>query len=67
MLILDDAIFQATGYTVEELKLQIAVLLFPQQKLSLRKAAALAGMHWLLFMKEPDRRQIALHCDESLL
>lgn len=67
MLVLDDRLIQATGYTEEELKLEIAVMLFVKEKLSLRKAAALAGMHWLSFMKELDKRRIALHYDESLL
>lgn len=67
MLILDDTLIKATGYTEAELKLEIAAMLFEKEKLSLRKAAAFAGMHWLLFMKELDSRQIPLHYDESLL
>ena len=41
--------------------------LFEKERLSLRKASSLAAMHWLDFMKELDRRKIALHYDESLL
>lgn len=67
MLILDNSLLRATGYTENELKLEIAVMLFEKEKLSLRKAAAFTGLHWLEFMKELDRRQIALHYDESLL
>lgn len=67
MFFLDDAYVKATGYTEKELKLEIAVMLFQKEKLSLRKAASLAGWHWLPFMKELDSRQIALHYDESLL
>jgi predicted HTH domain antitoxin len=42
-------------------------MLFEQQRLSLRKAASLAGIHWLDFMKILDSRKIALHYDETLL
>jgi predicted HTH domain antitoxin len=42
-------------------------MLFEKEKLSLRKSASLAEMHWLDFMKELDKRHIALHYDESLL
>ncbi|WP_206106597.1 UPF0175 family protein [Ilyomonas limi] len=67
MLVIEDSFITASGYTEQELKLEIAVMLFEKEKLSLRKAAALAGMHWLYFMKELDKREIALHYDESLL
>lgn len=66
MIILEDAYIAAVGYTEQELKLEIAVMLFEKERLSLRKAAALAEMHWLDFMKEFDQRKIALHYDESL-
>ena len=67
MLILEDSYIKASGYSAQELKLEIAVMLFERERLSLRKAADMAGMHWLDFMRELDRRQIALHYDESLL
>ena len=67
MIVLDDPYIRATGYSEEELKLEIGVMLFVKEKLSLRKAATLAGLHWLTFMKELDRRKIDLHYDESLL
>ena len=67
MILLEDSYLKASGYSENELKLELAVLLFAQERLSLRKAASLAGMHWLDFMKELDRRQISLHYDESLL
>ena len=67
MLIIEDSYIKASGYSEQEMKLEIAVMLFEKEKLSLRKAAALAGLHWLDFMKELDRRQIAIHYDESLL
>jgi len=67
MIVIEDSYIKATGYSEQELKLEIAVMLFEKEKLSLRKAASMAGLHWLNFMKELDKRQIALHYDESLL
>lgn len=67
MIILEDSYIKAAGYTEQELKLEIAVMLFEKERLSLRKAASLADMHWLNFMRELDKRKIALHYDESLL
>ena len=67
MIILEDLYIKATGFTETELKLEIAVMLFEKEKLSLRKAAAMTGMHWLDFMKELDKRKISLHYDETLL
>jgi len=67
MITIEDSYIKASGYSEEQLKLEIAVMLFEKEKLSLRKAASLAGLHWLDFMKELDKRKIALHYDESLL
>jgi predicted HTH domain antitoxin len=67
MLVIDDAYISATGYTEAQLKIEIAVMLFEKEKLSMRKAAGLANMHWLNFMKELDKRKVSLHYDESLL
>lgn len=67
MIILEDSYIKATGLTEVELKLEIAVMLFEKEKLSLRKAAAMMDLHWLDFMKELDKRRIALHYDETLL
>lgn len=67
MIVLDDSYIKATGYSEDDLKLEIAIMLFSGEKLTLRKAASLAGRHWLEFMKELDKREISLHYDESLL
>lgn len=46
MIILEDSYVRAMGYTDEELKLEIAVMLFEKEKLSLRKAASITKLHW---------------------
>ncbi len=65
MIIVGDVCVKAAGYTDEEMKMEIAIMLFVQERLSLRKAALMADMHWLNFMKELDKRKIALHYDET--
>lgn len=48
-LIIPDDILQATRMTEEELKQEIAVLLFQKDKLTLGQASCLAGMNRLQF------------------
>jgi predicted HTH domain antitoxin len=67
MIVIEDSYIKASGYNEQELKLEIAIMLFEKEKLPLRRAAALADLHWLDFMKKSDSRQIAIHYDESLL
>lgn len=67
MIIIDDSYIQATGLDESELKLEIAIMLFEKEKLSLRKAASLAGLNWLMFMKRLDERKIEIHYDETML
>lgn len=67
MLVIEDMYLKAAGLNELELKLEIAIMLFEQERLSLRKAASLAGIHWLDFMKILDSRKIALHYDETIL
>jgi len=43
MIVIDDSYIKASGYNDQELKLEIAIMLFEKKKLSLRKAAALAA------------------------
>ena len=67
MVTVEDKYVKASGYSEQELKLEIDIMLFIQERLSLRKAASFADVHWLEFMKELDKRDIALHYDETLL
>jgi predicted HTH domain antitoxin len=67
MVIIEDKYLKAADLEEGELKTEIAIMLFQQERLSLRKAAELVGVHWLEFMKLLNRREISLHYDESLL
>lgn len=67
MIVIDDTYIKAAGIDEDELKLEIAIMLFEKEKLSLRKAASFADLNWLLFMKELDKRGISIHYDETML
>jgi len=62
-IIIPDDILQSTRMTEEELRQEIAVLLFQKEKLTLAQASRLAGMNMLQFQHLLASRQIPLHYD----
>jgi len=62
-LIIPDDLFQATRMTEEELRQEVAVLLFQKEKLTLAQASRLAGMDRLQFQHLLASRRIAVHYD----
>ncbi|MEP6948842.1 MAG: UPF0175 family protein [Ginsengibacter sp.] len=58
MLVLDDECVKAAEMPEEELKLEFAIWLFEKEKVSMRKAAATAGLYWLDFSKILSARNI---------
>jgi len=62
-LIIPDEILQATKMSVDELKQEIAILLFQKEKLTLGQASRLAGMSQIQFQHLLARRQIPIHYD----
>ena len=62
-LVIPEDILQATRMSDEELKQEIAVMLFQKEKLTLGQAAQLAGMSKLQFQHLLASRQIAVHYD----
>lgn len=62
-LIIPDDILQATRMTAEELRQEIAVLLFPREKLTLGQASRLAEMSRLQFQHLLASRQVPVHYD----
>ena len=63
MSIIPDDILQATRMTEEELRQEIAVLLFQKEKLTLGQASRLAQMNRLQFQHLLASRQIPVHYD----
>jgi predicted HTH domain antitoxin len=62
---ISDDILQTARLTEEELKIEIAVLLFQKEKLTLAQASSLAGMTRLQFQHLIASRQIPVHYDVS--
>src|SRR3990170_1495670 len=60
-VIIPDEILQAARMTPEEMKQEIAVLLFQKEKLTLEQASRLAAMGRLDFQHLLASRQIPLH------
>lgn len=58
-----DEILQATKMSVDELKQEIAILLFQKEKLTLGQASRLAGMSQIQFQHLLASRQIPIHYD----
>jgi len=58
MLVLDDEFVKAINMTEEEIKLEFAIWLYERDKISLRKAAKMAGLPWVAFSKVLCERNI---------
>ena len=62
-VLIPDDILQATRMSAEELKRELAILLFQKEKLTLGQAGRLAGMNPLQFQHLLASRQIPVHYD----
>ncbi len=58
-----DDIFKSTGMTEAEMKLEIAVMLYKNDKLTLGNASRLADMNQLNFQQLLASRNICVHYD----
>ncbi|MGL5792934.1 MAG: UPF0175 family protein, partial [Waterburya sp.] len=62
-LVISDDMVKASGLSEQELLLEIVLMLFCQDKISLGKASELMGMHRLEFQKLLNDRNICVHYD----
>ena len=62
-VVIPDNILQAAGMSEAELKLEIAIMLYQQRKLSTGKAHRLAGMNLIEFQRELASRGICVNYD----
>ena len=60
-IVISDDIVQATHLTEDELRLELAVMLFQREKLTLGQAGGLAGMNRLQFQHLLASRKIPIH------
>ena len=58
MVLIEDDLEKIQEISDSELKLEIAILLYEKDKISLRKAAKMAGLPWLNFSKILCERDI---------
>lgn len=62
-LVISDDLLKASGFSENELFLEIVLMLFCQDKISLGKASELMGMHRMQFQKLLADRGICIHYD----
>lgn len=60
-LLISDETLAATRMTENELKQEIAIMLFQKEKLTLAQASGVAGMHRVAFQYLLASRQIPIH------
>lgn len=60
---LPEELLQAAQMTEAELMREIAIMLFQQERISMGKAAKLAGMHKMEFQELLASRDICIHYD----
>lgn len=58
MLVIDDELVKDMNMPAQEIKLEFAIWLYEKDKVSLRKAAKIASLHWLDFSKILCERNI---------
>lgn len=64
-LLVSDEIIQASGLSEGELLLEIVIMLFQKDKISLGKASELIGIHRMQFQKLLADRGVCVHYDVS--
>ncbi|NEQ39647.1 MAG: UPF0175 family protein [Okeania sp. SIO3I5] len=62
-LLISDQIVQASGLSEDELLVEIVMMLFQQEKISLGKASELLGIHRMQFQKLMSDRALCVHYD----
>ena len=62
-----DHFLKKTGLTEQDVKLELAILLFEKESLTLGLAAQLAGVHEIQFQRELAKRKISIHYGEEEL
>ena len=62
-LVISDDLVKASGLSESELFLEIVLMLFRQDKISLGKASELTGMHRMQFQRLLADRDICVHYD----
>lgn len=64
-LVISEEILKASGLSSGELLLEIVIMLFQQEKISIGKASQLVGMNQIQFQELLARRGFCIHYDVS--
>jgi predicted HTH domain antitoxin len=62
-LVISDDLVKASGFSENELLLEIVLMLFQQDKISFGKASELLGLHRMQFQQLISERGICVHYD----
>ena len=65
LLELDDQIVQSTGLTPEELRIELAVQLYEQGKITVGQGGRMTGMGSIRFQRELGKREIVSSYDRD--
>lgn len=65
LLELDDQIIQSTGLSQEELRVELAVQLYEQGKITVGQGGRMTGMGSIKFQQELGKRQVASAYDRD--
>lgn len=60
---ISDDILQRTGWSPNQIRLELAIILFQKESVTLGQASQVAGIHQLQFQRELAARKIAIHDD----
>ena len=64
-VVISDELLQAAKLSAADLKLEIAIMLYQQQRISIGKARELAGMHLIEFQQALSNRSICINYDRE--
>ncbi len=56
-----DNIVEGSGLSADQIVLELSIVLFEQESLTLGQASEMAGMHQFRFQRELAKRKIPLH------
>lgn len=61
MLVIPDEVMQAAGMSAEELRQEVAILLFERERLTLEQASHLSGVDRISFQRLLASRGVSIH------
>jgi predicted HTH domain antitoxin len=64
-LVIPDDVLQSAHLSADELKREVAILLFQQERLTLAQASSLIGVSRLQFQQLLAQRNITIHYDDD--